>query len=141
MRARHTLGSTERTCRSRQAELLERHIALPRRVAVLRHAVGTPATHAGATDHQRHDIASAVPDERCHTRLPRRAAPARLPCQVTLRHNVLEVVIADDGIGMPAPHTHPHAGRGPAIIAGTVQHLEISDAAPGTLVRLTFAIG
>lgn len=126
------------------AALLERHVALPRCVAVLRHAVEALAAHAGATEQQRQDIALAVSEGVTNAvthAYPRRATPGMVAMHATLHHHVLEVVIADDGIGMPAPHTHPHAGRGLAIIADAVQHLEISDAAPGTLVRMTFAIG
>jgi anti-sigma regulatory factor (Ser/Thr protein kinase) len=139
----HIAGTAERVS-TETAELLERHVARPRCVAVLRHAVGALAARAGATEHQRQDIALAVSEgvtnAVTHAYLCR-ATPGTVAVQATLHHNALEVVIADDGTGMPAPHTHPHAGRGLAIIAGAVQRLEISDAAPGTLVRMTFAIG
>ena len=141
---RDTHSGYERRVSVEIAELLERHVALPRCVAELRHAVGALAARAGATEHQRQDIALAVSEGVTNAvthAYPRRAAPGTVAVHAALHHNVLEVVIADHGIGMPAPHTQPHAGRGLAIIARTVQHLEISDAAPGTLVRMTFAVG
>ena len=141
---RDTYSGYRKRVSIRTAELLERHVALPRCVAGLRHAVGALAARAGATEHQRQDIALAVSEVVTNAvthAYPRRAAPGTVALQAALHYNVLEVVIADHGIGMPAPHTQPHAGRGLAIIAAAVQHLEISDAAPGTVVRMTFAVG
>jgi nitrogen fixation/metabolism regulation signal transduction histidine kinase len=55
--------------------------------------------------------------------------------------DALDVVVLDKDAGMPPRTTHPCTGLGLAIIARVAERFELSDAAPGTRVRMTFAIG
>jgi anti-sigma regulatory factor (Ser/Thr protein kinase) len=58
-----------------------------------------------------------------------------------LHGRTLEVVVSDEGDGLPPPALRPRTGLGLAIIARAADGLEISDTPPGTRLRMLFAIG
>lgn len=118
--------------------------ATPRCVAALRHAVGNLAVRGGAAERDRLDIALAVSEALANVvahAYPAGPPPGPVTVDAALAGDVLEVVIVDEGVGMPPPADRPAAGLGLAVIARTADRLELGDAAPGTRVRMTFTIG
>lgn len=126
------------------AQLHDRRAATPEAIAALRRAVMKLAARGGATERQRQDIALAVSEALTNV-VAHAYAGHRLPgvvaVQAALDGDALEVVVIDEGVGMRPPSTHPPAGLGLAIIARAADRLELRDTTPGTLVRMTFAIG
>ena len=72
---------------------------------------------------------------------PQDAAHAIVAVHAALHGDVLEVIVADEGVGVPPAAGQPRTGLGLAIIARVADGLQLSDAAPGTRVRMTFAVG
>lgn len=126
------------------AQLHDRRPAIPQSIVVLRRTVINLAVRGGATDRQRQDIALAVSEALTNVVAHAYAArPVRgaIAIRAALDGDALEVVVMDEGVGMPPPATHPRTGLGLAIIARAADRLEITDMTPGTCVRMTFAIG
>lgn len=126
------------------AELHDRRLAAPQSIAPLRRAVTGLARRGGATTRQRQDIAIAVSEALTNVVAHAYAGRRRrgdVAVRAALDGDALDVVVLDDGVGMPAPTTHPVTGLGLAIIARAADRLEIADATPGTRLRMTFAIG
>jgi anti-sigma regulatory factor (Ser/Thr protein kinase) len=126
------------------AQLHDRRPATPQNIAALRRAVIHLAMRGGATESQRQDIALAVSEALTNAVTHAYAGQARtgaLAVHAALEGDALDVVVLDQGVGMPPPTTHPPTGLGLALIARVTERLELSDAAPGTRVRMTFAIG
>ena len=125
-------------------ELHDRRPATPQSVAALRRAVINLAVRGGATERERQDIALAVSEALTNVvthAYPGRPLPGAVVVHAALDGGILDVVVADEGAGLPAPTSHPPTGLGLAIIARVADHLELSDATSGTRVRMTFAIG
>jgi anti-sigma regulatory factor (Ser/Thr protein kinase) len=126
------------------AQLHDRRPATPQSIAALRRAVIHLAVRGGATERQCQDIALAVSEAltnaviHAYAKQPR---PGVVAVHAALDGDALDVVVLDKGVGMPPPTSHPATGLGLAIIARVTERLELSDAAPGTRVRMTFAIG
>lgn len=126
------------------ARVHDRRIATPQSIAPLRRAVVDLAARGGATDLQCQDISLSVSEAVTNVvghAYPAPAAAGTVDVQASLDEQGLQVVVIDEGVGMPSPVTHPSAGLGLAIIAGTVDRLTLSSAAPGARVSMTFAIG
>jgi serine/threonine-protein kinase RsbW len=125
------------------AELHDRRLATPQSIGLLRRGVIGLAMRGGATDAKRQDIALAVSEALTnvvahayrHDQLPGSVA-----VQAALDSNALEVLVLDEGVGMPSPTGRPPAGIGLALIARVADQLAISDARPGARVRMTFTI-
>jgi len=126
------------------AQLHDRRPAVPQSIAALRRAVIDLAVRGGATERQCQDIALAVSEAltnavtHAYARQPR---PGAVAVHGALAGDALDIVVLDSGVGMPPPTIHPPTGLGLAIIARVTERLELSDTAPGTRVRMTFAIG
>ena len=124
-------------------ELHERVSATPQCIAELRRAVVSLAAHGGATDRQRQDIALCVSEtlNNVVTHAYRDNAHGLVAVHAALSADVLEIVVIDDGVGLPAPERRPLAGLGLALIARAADHLELGEVSPGTRVRMLFTIG
>jgi anti-sigma regulatory factor (Ser/Thr protein kinase) len=116
-------------------ELSDRRPAIPQSVALLRRAVINLAVRGGATDRQRQDIALAVSEALTNVVTHAYGGESLrgvVAVHAALDGDVLDVVVLDEGVGMPQPTTHPATGLGLAIIARVTERLELSDATPGT---------
>lgn len=126
------------------AQLHDHRPAAPQSIAALRRVVIDLAVRGGATERQCQDIALAVSEAltnavtHAYARHPR---PGAVAVHAALDGYALDVVVLDEGVGMAPPSMRPSTGLGLAIIARVTERLELSDAAPGTRVRMTFAIG
>jgi len=126
------------------AQLHDARRATPQGIGPLRRAVIALAARGGASDRQRQDIALAVSEaltnavEHAYAGHDR---PGPVAVHAALYDSALEVLVTDDGVGLPPPTLHPATGLGLSIIARAADRLELSDAMPGTRVRMTFAIG
>jgi anti-sigma regulatory factor (Ser/Thr protein kinase) len=126
------------------AELHERWPATPQSIGLLRRGVIGLAIRGGATDAKRQDIALAVSE--ALTNVVAHAYPddrigGTVAVQAALEDHALEVVVVDEGVGMPSPTSLPPARLGLAVIARAADQLAISDARPGARVRMRFTIG
>jgi serine/threonine-protein kinase RsbW len=125
------------------AQLHNRRPATAQNIGPLRRALVELAARGGATDRQRQDIALAVSEALTNVVAHAYAddpLPGVMALHGTIDDAVLEVDILDKGVGMPSPTTYPAGGLGLAIIARVTDRVELSDAAPGTHLRMTFAI-
>lgn len=98
---------------------------------------------AGATGRQLENVALAVSEAVAN--VVRHAYPPGSPGTVTVDarvdDHVIEVIVCDEGSGMPAPSEQPGSGLGLLIIARVAESLELKDAAPGVELRMTFPLG
>lgn len=126
-----------------RSQLRERRPAVAQCIGPLRRAVVQVAARAGARGRQLDDIALAVSEAVANA--VRHAYPPGAPGTVTVDarvdDRVLEVLVCDEGSGMPAPSEQPGSGLGLLIIARVTDSLELRDAAPGVELRMAFRIG
>lgn len=126
-----------------RGQLRERRPAIAECIGPLRRAVVGLAAHAGATGRQLEDVGLAVSE--ALTNAVRHAYPVDDPGVMTvdasIGDGVFEVVVGDEGAGLPVPGDNPGAGLGLQIIARVTQRLELKGAAPGVAVHMTFALG
>jgi anti-sigma regulatory factor (Ser/Thr protein kinase) len=68
--------------------------------------------------------------------------PGSLGVSATLSDDgLLEVVVADEGMGLTPRHDSPGMGLGMALMAAVATSVELDEEAVATRVRLTFALG
>ncbi len=67
--------------------------------------------------------------------------PGAMAVDAQINERGLEVVVRDEGTGMRPRVDSPGVGLGLPLIARLTEQIDISDALPGTCVRMTFAIG
>lgn len=132
-----------RVVNATHSQLRERRPAVPRCIGPLRRAVVDVAARAGATGRQLENVALAVSEAVAN--VVRHAYPPGSPGTVTVDarvdDHVIEVIVCDEGSGMPAPSEQPGSGLGLLIIARVAESLELKDAAPGVELRMTFPLG
>ena len=125
-------------------ELRDRRPAWPQSIAPLRRAVVDLAAGGGATERQCQDVAGAVSEALtnavCHAYRDH-LMPGVVAVHTMIADGALEVVVSDEGVGMPAACDCPAAGTGLAIIAQVADRVELVDMTPGTRLCMTFAIG
>jgi serine/threonine-protein kinase RsbW len=126
-----------------RGQLRERRPAIAECIGPLRRAVVGLAAHSGATARQLEDVGLAVSE--ALTNAVRHAYPIDEPGVMTVDASVgdgvLEVVVSDEGAGLPVPSDNPGAGLGLLIIARVTQRLELRESEPGVSVHMTFALG
>ena len=113
-------------------------------VAKLRSAAAKFAARRGATAPQCEDIALAVSEAVSNAVLHAypRSEHGTVGMRARASSGVIEIVVTDTGIGMPASEPVEHEGYGLAIIRELADQLEIESGDPaGVRVRMTFSIG
>ena len=117
--------------------------ARPQSIGRLRHAVAEFADSSGASAGQCANIALAVSEALSNAVIHAYIGddqPGAVAVNVQMHARRLEVVVCDAGSGMRPRVDSPGAGLGLPLIARLTEQLDISDAMPGTCVRMTFAI-
>jgi serine/threonine-protein kinase RsbW/stage II sporulation protein AB (anti-sigma F factor) len=128
-----------------QPRLHERLAASPENIAPLRRAVTAYAGDHGATVRQLEDVAlavsEAVSNAVLHAYIGR--VPGHVEVDAWIAGERLHVIVGDDGSGMRPRADSPGLRMGLSLIGLVTDRLELEsrDAAPGTRVRMTFAIG
>jgi len=126
------------------AGLHERLPARAQSIGGLRHAVVEFARASGASADQLATIALAVSEALSNTVLHAYVGcdePGVVIVDAHVRERSLEVLVRDEGHGMRPRTDSPGLGLGLPLIARLTERLVISEATPGTSVRMCFAIG
>jgi serine/threonine-protein kinase RsbW len=121
----------------------ERCPAIPESVAPMRHAVVDLAAAHGASDWELEGIALAVCEALTnvvvHAYVGRPVAGV-LAVRAWVDEHRLQVVVADEGIGMRPRTDSPGLGHGLPVIYRIAEDVQVEDGAPGVRMKMTFAI-
>ncbi len=140
-----TAGSAESVSVGHPRAVFERRPARAQHIAALRHTATALAADAGATPHQLEDIALAVSEALTNAveyAYPDHDSPGDMAVHATAVDYLLEIIVSDEGIGMPTPGHTQDLGMGHALIALVTDAFKVdSEHTWGVRVRMTFELG
>jgi anti-sigma regulatory factor (Ser/Thr protein kinase) len=123
--------------------LYERVPARSQSIAPLRQAVVGVARANGASDSELEDIALAVSEALTNVVLHAYVGhdePGVLAVHASMDGRRLQVAVCDEGTGMRSRPDSPGLGFGLSVIHRIADHVQVENANPGVLLRMTFVI-